>query len=68
MKFLVDECTSPTVAQWLIENGHDFLQTYSSVISESDFIAVTEDTVRLTTRTVEQHRDGSKKSFGAYLF
>jgi len=23
MRFLVDECTGPKVAQWLVENGHD---------------------------------------------
>ena len=28
MKFLVDECTGPAVAQWLKEQGHDIFSVY----------------------------------------
>ena len=28
MKFLVDECTGPTVAHWLEQRGHDVFSVY----------------------------------------
>jgi predicted nuclease of predicted toxin-antitoxin system len=28
MRFLVDECTGPAVAQWLKENGHDVFSVF----------------------------------------
>jgi len=28
MRFLVDECTGPTVARWLIEQNHDVFSVY----------------------------------------
>lgn len=28
MRFLVDECTGPTVAKWLRENGHEVFSVY----------------------------------------
>ena len=31
MKFLVDECTSPAVAHWLEEQGHDVTSVYDQV-------------------------------------
>ena len=36
MKFLVDECTGPTVAQWLIENGYDTVSIYEGFCGYSD--------------------------------
>jgi len=28
MRFLVDECTGPTVAQWLIDQGYEVFSVY----------------------------------------
>lgn len=54
MRFLVDECTGPKVAQWLREQGHDVFSVYEQsrgieddeVISKAydkDWILITND-------------------------
>lgn len=36
MRFIVDECTGPKVAQWLREQGHDVLSVHDDARSSSD--------------------------------
>ena len=36
MKFLVDECTGPTVARWLEQQGHDVFSVYDQARGISD--------------------------------
>lgn len=36
MRFLVDECTGPTVARWLREQGHDVFSVYEEARSMDD--------------------------------
>src|SRR5262249_16872354 len=36
MRFLVDECTGPTVAQWLRQEGHDVVSVYEEARGSSD--------------------------------
>jgi predicted nuclease of predicted toxin-antitoxin system len=36
MKFLVDECTGPTVARWLKQQGHDVFSVYDQALGISD--------------------------------
>lgn len=36
MKFLVDECTGPKVAQWLIDQGHNVFSVYHQSPGASD--------------------------------
>jgi predicted nuclease of predicted toxin-antitoxin system len=36
MRFLVDECTGPTVAAWLSQQGHDVLSVYDQLPGTAD--------------------------------
>ncbi|MEY4166710.1 MAG: DUF5615 family PIN-like protein [Blastocatellia bacterium] len=36
MRFLVDECTGPRVAQWLSEQGHDVFSVYQEARGSDD--------------------------------
>ena len=36
MKFLVDECTGPTVAKWLIKKGHEVFSVYNDAQGMDD--------------------------------
>ena len=36
MRFLVDECTGPTVAQWLQQQGHEVFSVYEQARGISD--------------------------------
>lgn len=36
MRFLVDECTGPRVAQWLREQGHDVFSVYEEARGSDD--------------------------------
>ena len=36
MRFLVDECTGPTVARWLEERGHDVFSVYDDASGIED--------------------------------
>jgi predicted nuclease of predicted toxin-antitoxin system len=36
MRFLVDECTGPAVAAWLISSGHDVYSVYDQSPGDSD--------------------------------
>jgi predicted nuclease of predicted toxin-antitoxin system len=36
MRFLVDECTGPAVARWLVSQGHDVLSIYDDARGISD--------------------------------
>ena len=40
MRFLVDECTGPAVAQWLRERGHDVFSVYDEARGTDDFDVV----------------------------
>ncbi len=52
MKFIVDECTGPSVANFLIEQGHDVFSVYDSARGIPDKsvleIANLEDRVLIT--------------------
>jgi predicted nuclease of predicted toxin-antitoxin system len=46
MRFLVDECTGPTVAKWLKELGHTVVSVYARLLDKAfkeDFVLVTND-------------------------
>jgi len=36
MRFLVDECTGPAVAQWLREQGHDIFSVFDEIPGTND--------------------------------
>ena len=36
MRFLVDECTGPAVAEWLQEQGHEVFSVYDSARGMDD--------------------------------
>lgn len=36
MRFLVDECTGPTVAKWLRDAGHDVFSVYEQARGAKD--------------------------------
>jgi predicted nuclease of predicted toxin-antitoxin system len=36
MRFLVDECTGPSVAKWLREQGHDVFSVYDQARGDDD--------------------------------
>jgi predicted nuclease of predicted toxin-antitoxin system len=38
MKFLVDECTGPSVAAWLRDNGHEVFSVYEDARGVEDDI------------------------------
>jgi predicted nuclease of predicted toxin-antitoxin system len=38
MKFLVDECTGPSVAKWLQDNGHEVFSVYEDARGAEDDI------------------------------
>jgi predicted nuclease of predicted toxin-antitoxin system len=40
MRFLVDECTGPAVAQWLREQGHDVVSVYEQARASADDIVI----------------------------
>jgi hypothetical protein len=58
MRFLVDECTGPSVAQWLRELHHDVFSVYDKALKKvlklysdellNNFTVVTEKNVRIT--------------------
>jgi len=62
MRFLVDECTGPSVAAWLREQGHEVFSVYDEArgASDDDIIdkAATENWVLLT----------NDKGFGEKVF
>ena len=41
MRFIVDECTGPAVAEWLTENGHDTFSVYDCARGSSDDAVLT---------------------------
>ena len=62
MRFLVDECTGPAVAQWLRERGHDVFSVFQSTPGIGDFdvlrLAVAESRILVT----------NDKDFGEAIF
>lgn len=56
MKFLVDECTGPFVAEWLRKSGYEVFSVYDQIAGESDnFIlqkAFSEDWILITNDKV----------------
>ena len=52
MRFLVDECTGPAVAEWLRQKGHDVFSVYEKArgMADEDIIqkAFTENWIRIT--------------------
>ncbi|MEN3002130.1 MAG: DUF5615 family PIN-like protein [Armatimonadota bacterium] len=53
MRFLVDECTGPSVARWLREQGHDVFSVYEQARGLDDAtvmeLAVREDRIIITS-------------------
>jgi predicted nuclease of predicted toxin-antitoxin system len=43
MRFLVDECTRPTVARWLRDQGHDVFSVFDEARGAEDRIFITND-------------------------
>jgi len=62
MKFIVDECTGPAVAQWLHEQGHEVLSVFDELrgINDDEVIAkaVSEGLILIT----------NDKDFGEKVF
>ena len=62
MRFIVDECTGPTVAQWLRQNGHDVFSVYEEArgLDDESILqkAATDDRVLIT----------NDKDFGEMIF
>ena len=62
MRFIVDECTGPTVAKWLRQQGHDVFSVYDDArgLSDSEIIqlAYTETRILIT----------NDKDFGEKIF
>lgn len=62
MRFLVDECTGPAVARWLIQQGHDVFSVYDRApgISDQEVLqrAFSEDRILIT----------NDKDFGERVF
>jgi predicted nuclease of predicted toxin-antitoxin system len=62
MRFLVDECTGPAVAQWLIVQGHEVFSVYDQArgISDEEVLA----------RAFEERRVliTNDKGFGAKVY
>ena len=42
MRFLVDECAGPAVAQWLREKGHDVFSVQEQAAGSSDAVLITQ--------------------------
>jgi predicted nuclease of predicted toxin-antitoxin system len=53
MRFLVDECTGPSVAKWLREQGHDVFSVYAETRGADDNEIIqqahSEDRILITT-------------------
>ena len=49
LKFIVDECTGPGVADWLLSQGHDVCSVYDSRrgISDDDVLAIANREARI---------------------
>ena len=69
MRFLVDECTGPAVAQWLVQQDHDVISVFDEIrgaddkeviqiASEQDRILITNDKDfgELVFRDKKQHK------------
>ena len=62
MRFLVDECTGPTVADWLHDQGHEVF----SVFDEAR--GITDDEVLLKARTEQWILVTNDKDFGDMIY
>jgi predicted nuclease of predicted toxin-antitoxin system len=62
MRFLVDECTGPAVAQWLREQGHDVVSVYEQARASED------DTVIQMASQEERILITNDKDFGEKVF
>jgi predicted nuclease of predicted toxin-antitoxin system len=62
MKFIVDECTGPTVAKWLINEGHDVASVSPEKIGISDKEVLK---IALTEKRILINND---KDFGELIF
>jgi len=62
MRFLVDECTGPAVARWLIEQHHDVISVFDEIRGEDD-----EEVIRIAN---EENRIliTNDKDFGELVF
>ena len=62
MRFLVDECTGPAVARWLIEQHHDVISVFDEIRGADD-----EEVIRIAS---EQDRIliTNDKDFGELVF
>ena len=62
MRFIVDECVGPTVAEWLFSIGHDVLSIYDNLrgISDEEIIQIGNDENRIIIT--------NDKDFGELIF
>ena len=62
MRFLIDECTGPGVAQWLAEQGHDVVSVYDEQpgLDDESVIAWADDDNRILVT--------NDKDFGEHVF
>jgi predicted nuclease of predicted toxin-antitoxin system len=62
MKFLVDECTGPAVAQWLKDQGHNVFSVYD------ESRGITDDEVVKKAYTEERILVTNDKDFGEKIY
>ena len=51
MRFLVDECSGPTLARWLEEQGHDVFSVYEQArgITDEEVLRIAVETERIVS-------------------
>jgi predicted nuclease of predicted toxin-antitoxin system len=59
MRFLVDECTGPTVARWLEERGHDVFSVYddASGIEDAEVLRRAHEEERILITVLSRARE-----------
>jgi predicted nuclease of predicted toxin-antitoxin system len=62
MRFLVDECTGPSVARWLVDLGHEVCSVYD------DFRGIKDDAVLLKAVVESRILITNDKDFGEKIF
>src|SRR5712692_6039101 len=62
MRFLVDECTGPRVAQWLRDQGHDVVSAYDEARGATD-VDLLDRAFRETRVVVTNDKDFGERVF-----
>ena len=62
MRFVVDECTGPTVAQWLRDEGHDVVSIFNEARGSKD------ETILARAFLADRILITNDKDFGDHIF